>query len=154
MALVYLDTSALVKLFVQESGSPVVLDLARVGSGHTIALLELSRVELHSAIHRRERAGDVSPGTARRARDVLDRHLRSRFVVQRLTEPLLDRACNLVERYALRAYDSLQLAGAIECATGQETEDNFFVSADRSLGAAAASEGLKAIDPSESEGRS
>jgi predicted nucleic acid-binding protein len=151
LRLVFLDTSALVKLFVQESGSAVRIRAARGAFGDMLALLDLTRLEVHSAIHRRERKGDGPAGTTRRAREVLEQCLRSRFVVQRVTDPVLERALLLVESHALRAYDALQLAGAMEAAAGRGILDTLFVSADRELVTAAAAEGLQTLDPTSGE---
>jgi predicted nucleic acid-binding protein len=147
MALVILDTSALVKLFIDELGSKTVIDLARADSGHTVALLELTRVELHAAIHRRERAGDVQPGTAANSRVVLDRYLRTRYEELEIDSAVLDRACGLIERHALRAYDAMQLAGALEGSARRPREESLFVTADKTLASAAAAEGLRTLDP-------
>ena len=60
MALYYLDTSALVKLYVRESGTLQMLDLIADPEAHRFAILSLARAELYSAIRRRERAGEIS----------------------------------------------------------------------------------------------
>jgi predicted nucleic acid-binding protein len=147
MALVFLDTSALVKLFIDEVGSKTVIDLARADSGHSVALLELTRVELHAAIHRRERLGDVQPGTAASSRVVLDRYLRTRYEELEITSAVLDRAYGLIERHALRAYDAMQLAGALEGTFRRPNEESLFVTADKALAGAAVEEGLRTLDP-------
>jgi len=147
MRIVFVDTSALVKLFVQEPGSTRMLDTARNEGGDTIVVLDLSRVELHAAIHRRERAGDVPAGTTRRSRELLEQYLRSKFVVQHVSQSLLERACALVERHGLRAYDALQLAGALEAAVSRGELEALFVSADQTLTKAASEEGLPTLDP-------
>jgi len=147
--LVFLDTSALVKLFVEERGSARVVDLAAVDGGNTVVLSAITSVELYAAIHRRERAGDVPAGTAGAALETLRRYLRTHYLTQALSPAVLDRACALVERHALRAYDALQLAGAIEAASGRALNDVLFATADQTLLAAAAAEGLRTFNPSE-----
>lgn len=55
----------------------------------------------------------------------------------------------IAERYALRGYDAVQLAAAyaIRAAIQAAGEQVIFVSADRELNAAAASEGFAVEDP-------
>ena len=147
MKLVFLDTSALVKLFVQERGSDWMIESVRSNKAAAIALLDLTRIELHSALQRRERMRSVPAGTMRRAREVLEQYLRSRFSVQAVTEAVLQRGFGLVESHSLRAYDALQLAGAIEAAASRGNPDALFVTADLDLAAAAKAEGLQSLDP-------
>lgn len=59
MALYYLDTSALVKLYVRESGTERMLRLTTGSEAPQFAILSVARVELYSAVRRRERAGDL-----------------------------------------------------------------------------------------------
>jgi len=56
MAVYYLDTSALVKLYVQELGTDVVLSLTGDLEEDRLAILDLARVEFRAAVRRRERA--------------------------------------------------------------------------------------------------
>jgi predicted nucleic acid-binding protein len=67
----YLDTSALVKLYVREPGTEQMLRLADPAGGHTLALLGLTRVEFRSAVRQRERAGDLAHDIAARLIDSL-----------------------------------------------------------------------------------
>ena len=147
MALVYLDTSALVKLFIIENGTDLVTDLVRKENGHAVAVLELARVELHAAIHRRERVGDVKAGTASEAREMLEYGLRTQYEQVEVDSTVLNRACTLIDRHHLRAYDAMQLSGAIAHFT-RRRENGLFVTADKSLFDAATEEGVQALNPS------
>jgi len=149
LALYYLETSALVKLYVLEPGTDRLLQLASNLSENRLVVLALSPVEVRSAIRRRERAGDIDPDTASLILDGLQRHLESRFLRQPLNDTVLDAALEMIDRYALRAYDAVQLAGclALKIATG--TELPTFVCADQQLVAAARSELLPVLDPCE-----
>jgi predicted nucleic acid-binding protein len=152
MPLAFIDASALVKLFVAESGSTQMRILAAADSPHLVALLELTRVEVHSALRRRERLGQIAEGTTRAAQEALDLYIASSVVTQAVTRTVLDRACALIDRYALRAYDAIQLAGALELALVRPAGAVAFVAADRELLAAARIEGLRPLDPSAPEG--
>ena len=64
MALYYLDTSALVKLYVREAGTEQLLRLASRRANHRFAVLTITQVEFRSAIRKRERAGDIDNSVA------------------------------------------------------------------------------------------
>src|SRR5580700_12202869 len=60
----FLDTSALVKLYVQEPGTDRLLHLVSDQSENRFAVLAISVVELRSAIRRRQSAGDIEASIA------------------------------------------------------------------------------------------
>lgn len=146
MALYYLETSALVKLYIQEPGSERLLRLAARTSSHRFAVLVLARVEVHSAIRRRQREGDLDLTAAKRLLMQFDQHLESRFIKQMLNDSLIDIATELVARHGLRAYDAVQLAGCLMLKTGSGAHEPSFVCADRRLLEAAESEGVACLD--------
>ena len=147
MGVFYLDTSALVKLYVREPGTEQMLRLADPAGGHTLALLGLTRVEFRSAVRQRERAGDLAHDIAARLIDSLEEHLANFFVVQPLTDLVMQEAAALLDRHALRAYDAVQLAGCLmlRARLGRHAT---FVCSDRQLAKAAEDEGMKVLDPS------
>ncbi len=151
MALLYLDTSALVKVFVEERGSTTVAAMMRPEHGHSLNLLALTRVEAFAALTRRERAGDLEPGFAGTADAALRAHMVSRCDVQEVTDELLEVACSMVQRHGLRAYDALQFAGCLAVASRSKAPDTWFVTADRELVLAASGEGLHVVDPGEED---
>lgn len=110
---VYLDTSALAKIYVTESESDA-LEAALLGR-RDILVSELAVTELTSALVRRVRAGDLDPAHARRVytgllRDLADGQYRSVEVtreVHREAERLL---LTVGRRTGLRAADALHLA--------------------------------------------
>lgn len=146
MALLYLETSALVKLYVREPGSQRMLQLANAPEAHRLALSAVAQVELHSAVRRRQRAGDLDTVAARQLLEQFDLHLKSLFLRQGVNDTVLDLACGLIERHPLRAYDALQLAGCLVLKTAAP-ETPVFVCADQDLLRAAEAEGLASIDP-------
>jgi uncharacterized protein len=108
--ILFCDTSALVKLYVQEDGSEVVMEQAE--ASETVAVCRIAWVEIMSAF-------------ARRAREVpqdapaLDR-ARRRFAADwphcltlELTQGVAELAGEYAEAFALRAYDSVQLAAVM-----------------------------------------
>jgi len=146
LALYFLDTSALVKLYVQEPGTARLLTLFGRQSENRFAVLSISAVEFRSAIRRRQRAGDIDEESATAILDSLQYHLATRFLQQLVNDTVIDQAFEMVDRYNLRAYDAVQLAGCLVLSTvGSETWS--FVCADHRLLEAANSERLRVFDP-------
>jgi uncharacterized protein len=147
LALYYLETSALVKLYVREPGTDRVLALAARSSDNRLAILSLAQVEFRSAIRRRERSGEIPAVIATELLDAFSRHLESRFVTQTINDFLLDIACALVDRHALRAFDAIQLAGYVVLRRSAGASTPVFVCSDQELLTAAKHEGAPILDP-------
>jgi hypothetical protein len=150
MAEYFLDSSALVKRYVRESGSAWIHALFDAAFDHEMFIAGVTGVEMVAAIARRARGGSISAtdatATCRRIRS----DLTTDYQVIEMTERLLSRAMTLAETHGLRGYDAVQLAAGCEVnalcvATGLAPV--IFVSADRELNAAAAREGLLSEDP-------
>ena len=148
MALYYLETSALVKLYVREPGTERLLRLATAREAHRFAILALSQVELRSAVRRRERAADIGKKLAVQILDRFELNLAIRFLRQAVSDAVIDVASTLIDRHPLRAYDALQLAGCLVLRS-TASEKPVFICADQTLLKAAEAEGLALIDPTE-----
>lgn len=109
--IVYLDTSALVKLFVEELHSVRVRKA--VSTAHSVATHAIAYVEACAAFAwlAEVRADDTLFATLRRHLDVQWKT----WEVMNVTEALISRAADLAGRFRLRGYDSLHLA-AVESA--------------------------------------
>jgi predicted nucleic acid-binding protein len=146
LALYFLDTSALVKLYVQEPGTDRLLPLVTDQPEHRFAILGISTVEIRSAIRRRQRAGDIDAGTAAAILASVQSHTETRFIRQVINDTVIDSALEMIDRYPLRAYDAIQLAGCL--VLGAITEEAYtFVCSDHRLLEAARSERLRTFDP-------
>lgn len=100
---------------------------------------------------RRTREGLLSERTAREARLIIDRHASQEYEVVALTDDVVRRAEDLLERHTLRASDAIQLASALQSSDRLDIVASgalAFVSADTRLLAAAEREGLMTVDPS------
>jgi predicted nucleic acid-binding protein len=146
LGLYFLDTSALVKLYVQEPGTERLLHLVSNSSENRIAVLSLSVVEVRSAIRRRQRTGDIDQDAANLILDSLQKHMESKFLRQVVNNALIDTALEMVDRYTLRAYDAIQLAGCLVLGA-IERRTSTFVCSDRELLNAARSENVAVFDP-------
>jgi predicted nucleic acid-binding protein len=146
LALYFLDTSALVKLYVQEPGTDRLLPLIRDQPENRFAVLAISVVEIRSAIRRRQRAGDIDASVATAIVESVQSHMETRFIRQVINDTVIDTALEMIDRYALRAYDALQLAGCLVL-RAIAAEAFTFVCSDRRLLEAARSEQLEVLDP-------
>ncbi len=146
MALYFLDTSALVKLYVQEPGTDRLLPLISDRPENRFAVLAIAAVEIRSAIRRRQRAGDIETEAATAILENVQSHLETRFIRQAVNETVIDSALEMIDRYTLRAYDAVQLAGCLVlCAITAELFT--FICSDHQLLEAARSEQLRVFDP-------
>jgi len=148
LALYFLDTSALVKLYVQEPGTDRLLPLIDDQPRNRFAILAISIVEVRSAIRRRQRAGDIDASIATAILDSMQSHMETRFIRQSINDAVIDTAMEMIDRYALRAYDAVQLAGCL--VVGAVAAEPFtFICSDHRLLDAARSEQLRVLDPAQ-----
>jgi predicted nucleic acid-binding protein len=146
MAVYYLDTSALVKLYVEEPGTSVVIDLASDLDNDRLAILDLARIEFRAAVRRRERSEDIAPAQASQLLSQFEEHLAEIFSTQPSNASVVEEASRLLDQHPLRAYDAVQLAGAIVLKASGLPELTF-VCADKQLIQVARVEGLDVINP-------
>ena len=147
MALLYLDTSALIKLYVREEGTVEMLKLAHPDAGNRLAILSLSRIEFGAAIRCRTKLGDIDAHLADELIRSFGGHLSRVFQIQPLNEAVLESAASVVDRYALCAYDAVQLGGYLTLrATVGGAINTHFVCADCELLEAARLDGLTTIN--------
>ena len=146
MATVYfVDSSALVKRYVLETGTAWVRGITRQTPSTVIYIAHITAVEVTSAVARLRKGRTL---TSKKASSILHRfrqHLAGRCTVIEITPTLLNEATRLANTHALRAYDVVQLAAALEI--NQKEQDAGFapvtlISADQALNDAATANGL------------
>ncbi len=150
MTVYFFDSSALVKRYIPESGSAWVRALTDTRFGHNILIAHLSQVEIISAAMRRAREGSISTRTARGVRLLVDRHASRQYYVIGLTGVIASLAADLLETHPLRAFDSIQLASALESnrrMVNAVLAPLTFVASDNRLLSAASAEGLNVENP-------
>ncbi len=105
MSHVYLDSSALVKRYLSETGSAWIGILTDPTAGDTIVLAEMTQVEVAAALASRHRAGGIS----RRERDdmvnLLAKHCQTEYTLIATNRLILHGAIDLALRHRLRGYD-------------------------------------------------
>jgi hypothetical protein len=103
-----------------------------------------------AAVAKRQRLGSISAGDATQAINAFKAHFQSQYLVMAVTREIVNHAMGLAERHALRGYDAVQLATALELHAERRTvglSPFIFVSADNDLNAAATQEGLAVENP-------
>ena len=108
--ILYLDTSALVKLYVREAGSDLVR--ARVRDADRVGTSRVAYPEARAAFSRRRREGALTGAGLRHAVSELDRELGA-YVIVELAEPVARHAGELAERHRLRGFNAIHLASAL-----------------------------------------
>lgn len=134
------------KLYVREDGTEQMLRLVDASALNQFAILALAQAELRSAVRRREREGDLDGAAALELLERFDLHLATLYLRQGLSDAVLDLACAVIDRYPLRAYDALQLAGCLVIRESAPATP-VFVCSDHQLLLAAETEGMIWLDP-------
>ena len=131
--ILFCDTSALVKLYILEDSSRDMQALA--GAASAIAVCRIAWAEMMAALARRVREFPNDTD----AIEVVRKRLRAdwpRYVVVEVTQALVELAGEYADTFALRGYDSVQLAAArtLQDMAGEEIQ---FACFDTRLGKAA-----------------
>ena len=137
----YLDTSALIKRFVAEKGSPRVQQIIRRGP---VATAKIAYAEVFAGLNRKHREGHLSK--ARYA--LISRQVESdwqAYIRVELHDEVLQLARTLCERHPLRGLEAIHLASALslKAALGEAMT---FAAADARLLRAAEAEDLQPLD--------
>jgi uncharacterized protein len=131
---IFLDSSALAKRYVQESGSDRLEEI--LSSASTLGVSVLCLSEIVSALCRRHRERKLSQQQYLQAKRALFEDIEDSTIVH-VTDQVVARAVELLERWPLRSSDSLQVASAAEWSA------ELFVSADEKQCIAARGYGLQ-----------
>lgn len=142
----FVDTSALVKLYVAEKGS--VWMQQQVAGGFVV--VSITYPEVISALARRVKGGTLTQAQYQQAKLLVEHDMQNIFAQMDVSRTLCRHAADLAEQYTLRAYDSVQLAGALALKqhlflTGQSAPT--FLTSDHELLKAGPAEGLTVDDP-------
>lgn len=148
----FLDSSALIKRYVTETGSEWLESSLASPEGVLALASRVTMVEVWSALARRRREASIS---FEHHADALAAFREDSYVFFRFIEfdqPMYELAGSLLEQHPLRAYDAVQLASALVAAQALAEADldrPIFLSADDRLLAVAAAEGLPVDNPNE-----
>lgn len=150
MAVYFFDSSAVVKHYVQETGTQWVTSIVNPAAGNDLYLARITGVEVVSALVRRGRDGTISSQDVATALAQFRKDFNSEYQALEMTASVLTRAMSLAETHALRGYDAVQLAAALEVkdfCQATEISAYILISADDTLNVAAEAEGLIIDNP-------
>jgi hypothetical protein len=146
----FLDSSALVKRYVSETGSVWVQQITAPQTGNLLFIARITWVEVISAFARRQREGSLTSADVAQVIQTFRSDLNTQYQVIELDATLAVSAGQLVGQYPLRAYDAVQLASVLRIqpafATTQSTS-LIFLTADNRLSAIAGALGLLTDNP-------
>lgn len=120
--ILFCDTSALVKLYIKEDFSDAMQTLAR--SASAIAVCRIAWAETMAALARRSRENPADAKVIETIRARLSADW-SRYAIVEVTQPLLELAGEYADTFALRGYDSVQLAAARTLQVADQQELHF-----------------------------
>ncbi len=132
--IVYFDTSAIIKLLIEEQGSDRAAEIWR--RADLAVSSQLLYVEARAALAAAHRGGRLDhPGLAQAGAGLETVHSELRVIA--LDEPLVRAAGDLAEQLALRGYDAVHLASALAI----NADDVLLATWDHDLGEAAVAHG-------------
>ena len=108
--ILYLDTSALVKLYVAETDSAMIKKL--VDAAEMPSTSRIAYVEARAAFARKRRERAATLRDYRTVVEDFDNDWETFFIVD-VSDALTKRAGQLAEKFALRGYDAVHLASAV-----------------------------------------
>ncbi|EGV17949.1 type II toxin-antitoxin system VapC family toxin [Thiocapsa marina] len=139
--ILFCDTSALIKLYVREDFTDTML--AAAGAASATAVCRIAWAEAMAALARRSRDNPTDAG----AIDTVRRRLRNDwndYAIIEVTQALVELAGDYADTFALRGYDSVQLA-AVRTLHEASHEQVQFACFDRRLQKAARVLGLESV---------
>ena len=142
----FLDTSALVKRYHQETGTKII-DKIFDSEEKVIIISNISISEFVSALNRKKNEKEITQDDLDVVLSKFYSDVMEEFTVLGIGDSHIISSINLVLQHNLKALDSFQLAVALEL----EDLNITFVSADNKLCETAKKEGLKTINPEEKQ---
>lgn len=156
----FFDSSAIVKRYHHEAGSPWIRSICDPRAHPPLYLAQLAHVEVIAALYRTGRRESLHPSFINSLVSIFERHLAMSNPSQRapiyrivpFSTTVTDLAAFLCKRYSdvsprpLRSLDAIQLEAAMLAATASG-EEILFVTADTRLAEIAALEGFSAVNP-------
>lgn len=149
MAFYQMDSSAVVKNYVNEVGSAWVKSLY-IPPSNIMSVIRITMVEVSSALARKYRLGEITEAERNRALVWFLYDCRNRYQIVEVGYQMVNVAIQLTRRYPLRGYDAVQLAAAVRInrdLVSNHLPPLVFVSADNQLCSTAAMEGLITENP-------
>jgi predicted nucleic acid-binding protein len=136
--ILYLDTSDLVKLYVEEIGSERIRDIVRTAT--VVSTSKVAYAEARAAFARKQKDDGFSKKILQKIVEDFHRDWESYFVLE-VTDGLIRFAGDIAEKHLLRGFDSIHLASAVNLKNKIKSEV-YFSSNDARLNHAVEKEGI------------
>lgn len=146
MTTYYVDTSALAKRYIIETGTNWIRGLLTPSSGHVIVDSDFTPIEIFSLLSRILREKKMSLPDITNLRQSFLAHHQVDYLSVPIEQSTLVQARNLVTKYPLRPPDAIQLACALDAAKTLGVPITFLC-ADNDLLSAAVAEGFSVDNP-------
>jgi len=138
----YLDTSALIKRFVAEKGSPLIqMIMTHHGS---VATAKIAYAEVYAGLARKHREGYLSDSMYALSCRQFESDWKAYIRID-LRDEILLMTRDLIQRYPLRGFDAIHLASALSLKSALR-EDLTFAAADERLLRVAEAEHLRVLN--------
>jgi predicted nucleic acid-binding protein len=150
VAAYFLDSSALVKRYITETGTSWVTGLLAPAARNRLYVARITGAEVIAALTRKERGRHLSAADAAAAVASFEHDYAIRLRPVEITSALIANAMKAARTHGLKGYDAVQLTGALyanERRVSRGLAPLILVTADRDLLAAGAAEGLATDDP-------
>jgi predicted nucleic acid-binding protein len=145
VAAFFLDTSAVLRRYIQETGTAWIQALATPSARNSLFVVRITLAEGVAAITRRERGSSITAQDAATAVADFQLDFARQCRVVEVSAGLVAQAATLARQHGLRGYDAVQLAAVLEI---HATDPSLtLLSADVELNAAAMTKGLLVDDP-------
>ena len=147
----YLDTSALVKRYVTETGTIWITTLYK-DLTNNLYTNPINSVEAIAAFHLRVRTGSLLAIEATRISQQVRKEFQTRYRFVSLSTEVINIGLDLAEQYPLRGYDAVQLASALflnRLRVAESFLPIIFLSADERVNKVAVAEGLTVENPND-----
>lgn len=141
--MIYFDSSALVKRYVEETGTNSVKSI--LSTGGEIATSKLTYPEILSALMRKVRAGEIERKKFNGIVEIFDKDW-DHFLVLDFHNDLLQLVKVLIGKHPLKAADAIHLSSALWLKLSSKV-DITFVASDLNLLKAAGAEKLQVMNP-------
>ena len=120
--MLYCDTSALLKLYIEEAHSDRLK--SKVAAANAVAVCRIAWAEAFAALARHAREVPEDRPVIEAAKAALTTDW-PHYVVLEVSQSVVERAGDYADTFALRGYDSVQLAAAFEAGQIAETSIDF-----------------------------
>jgi uncharacterized protein len=141
--MIYLDSSALVKRYLKETGTDVVNSI--ILSSKAKATSKLSYPEILSAFARKHRTNEIGHGLFHSAINKFEGDWLQLYVIE-FSDEILQPIKQVSQKYPLKAADTVHLASALWLRSSTKA-DVTFVASDSRLLEAAQRENLQIVNP-------